>query len=184
MWHTKNMAALPDLVTVAQFRQMPEGGEFAYELHHGEVVALTRPNSRHWKIQIQLMNVLAPKLKEFGRVGIEAAYRPFAEYDLRVADVAVISHSRWDAIDPHDNLRGAPELVIEVKSPSNTPRQLQELASLCLNNGALEVWIVDPDACAVSVVRSGESVCVYGRGVSIPLGFFNADELLVDEIFA
>ncbi|MGA3018650.1 MAG: hypothetical protein ABSF62_16120 [Bryobacteraceae bacterium] len=30
------MAALPDLITVAQFRQLPEGGEFAYELHHGE----------------------------------------------------------------------------------------------------------------------------------------------------
>jgi hypothetical protein len=33
------MAALPDLITVAQFRQMPEGGECSYELHHGEVVA-------------------------------------------------------------------------------------------------------------------------------------------------
>jgi hypothetical protein len=35
------MAALPQLITVEQFRQMPEG-EFQYELHHGEVVAMTR----------------------------------------------------------------------------------------------------------------------------------------------
>ena len=36
------MATLPDLITVAQFQQLPKGGEFAYELQDGKVVALTR----------------------------------------------------------------------------------------------------------------------------------------------
>ena len=39
------MAALPDLITVEQFRQMPDDGR-TYELHHGEVVAATRPGAK------------------------------------------------------------------------------------------------------------------------------------------
>ncbi len=47
------MAAFPGLITVEQFRQMPEGGEFAYELHHGEIVAVTRPKAGHSKLQLR-----------------------------------------------------------------------------------------------------------------------------------
>jgi Uma2 family endonuclease len=178
------MAALPDLMTVEQFRQLPEGGEFVYELHHGEVVALTRPKARHEKLQLRLSRLLQPRLKAFGEVATEVAYRPVPEFDLRAADVAVVSQERWDAIDPDDNLRGAPELVIEVLSPSNAPRQLRELAALCLANGAVECWIVDPAKKSVTVIeRKGGSV-VHSSGGSVPLARFGAGDLPVDEIFA
>jgi len=52
------MAALPDIITVEQFRQLPEGGEYVYELHYGEVVALTRPKPRHWMLQKRLFELL------------------------------------------------------------------------------------------------------------------------------
>ncbi len=178
------MAALPDIITVEQFRQLPEGGEYAYELHHGEVVAVTRPRASHAKLQLWLSRLLATKLKAFGEVATEVAYRPVAEFDLRVADVAAVSWERWTAIDPNDNLRGAPELVIEVKSPSNTARQLRELVALCLANGALECWIVDTDQKSVTVVaRDGGSV-VYSSGGSVPLTRFGGGDLPIDEIFA
>lgn len=177
------MAALPDLITVAQFRQLPEGGEFAYELHHGEVVALTRPRARHLELQHRLLSLLGPKLASFGAVRIEYPYRPVAEFELRAADVAAISRERWDSIDPDDNLRGAPELVIEVKSPSNTQRQLRELVAMCLASGAVECWIVDTERKSVSVVRSEGSAVVYNCGSAIPLSAFGGGELAVDEIF-
>lgn len=178
------MAALPNLITVAQFRQLPEGGEFVYELHHGEVVTLTRPRARHSELQHRLLRVLEPKLVRFGVVRIEYPYRPVAEFELRAADVAAVSRARWEAIDPEDNLRGAPELVIEVKSPSNTERHLRELVALCLANGAIECWIVDADRKSVSVVRGGGAAEVYGSGSTIPLAAFGGGELAVDEIFA
>jgi Uma2 family endonuclease len=178
------MAALPDLITVAQFRQLPEDGEHVYELHHGEVVALTRPRIRHVELQHRLMMLLMPKLSRFGVVRMEYPYRPVAEFDLRAADVAAISKSRWEASDPEDNLHGAPELVIEVKSPWNTKRQLQELAALCLANGAIECWVVDPEKKSVSVVRREGAAILYGPGSTIPLSSFDGTELAVDEIFA
>ena len=177
------MAALPQLISVEQFRQLPKG-ELLYELHHGEVVALTRPRARHWKLQLRLSRLLEPKLKAFGEVATEVPYRPLAEFELRAADVAAISRARWDAIDPDDNLHGAPELVIEVRSPSNTERQLRELVTLSLNNGAIEFWIVDADRKTVTVIRREGTATVFAAGASLPLAAFGGAELAVDEIFA
>jgi Uma2 family endonuclease len=178
------MAALPDLITVAQYRQLPEHGEFVYELHHGEVVAMARPKARHWELQQVLMQILGPKLRSFGVVGIEFPFRPLAEFELRAADVAAISRERWETMDPDDNLRGAPELVIEVRSPSNTTAQLRELATLCLANGTLEFWILDQKKNSITVIQRDGSTAVYEEGQSIPLAAFGADSLAVSQIFA
>jgi Uma2 family endonuclease len=177
------MAALPDLITVAQFRQLPDDGR-AYELQHGEVVCVTRPKAKHYQLQRRLVRLLEQKLAAFGQVGMELPYRPVAEFDLRVADVAAVSQTRWDQIDPEDNLRGAPELVIEIKSPSNTDRKLRELASLCLSNGALECWIIDPDQASVTVVHRDGSSRLFQRSQSIPLTPFGDGAVSVDELFA
>ena len=158
------MAALPHLITVDEFRELPKGGNFAYELRHGEVVAMTRPKARHWKLQDRLNRILEPKLKSFGRITIELPYRPLAEFEMRAADVAVVSHARWDAIDPDSDLFGAPELVIEVKSPSNTRKQLQELVALCLANGTVQCWAVDTTKKAVTVIERDGATATYGSG--------------------
>jgi Uma2 family endonuclease len=177
------MAALPALITVEQFRQLPDDGR-AYELHHGEVVCVTRPKSKHFKMQCHTVEVLQRKVRGFGRVVMELPYRPVAEFDLRVADVAFVAQLRWDEIDPEDNLRGAPDLVIEIKSPSNTNRELRELASLCLANGARQFWIADIAGRCVTVVDRDGSTSVFQSGQSIPLTPFGADAVTVDELFA
>jgi len=130
------------------------------------------------------MRLLEPRLRAFGEVTIEFPYRPVAEFELRVADVAVIGRSRWDAIDSSDNLHGAPELVVEVKSPSNTKAQLLELASLCLANGALEFWIVDREKRTVTIIQRDGSTAVYATGQNVPLAAFGPDTLPADDIFA
>jgi Uma2 family endonuclease len=177
------MAALPQLITVEQFRQLPEG-ELQYELHHGEVVAMTRPKHRHLNLQHHLLRLLEPRLKSFGVVTIELPYRPFPEFDMRVADVAAVSRAQWDAIDPDDNLHGVPDLAIEVKSPSNTERRLRELASICLNNGTREFWIVDIDRKSITVFRRDGIPAVFTSGDVLSLAAFGGGDLPVDEIFA
>ena len=178
------MAALPNLMTVEQFRQLPEGGEFAYELHYGEVVAVTGPKFRHEKVQRRLISLLEPELQAFGEVTIELSYRAVTEFDLRVADVAGVARRRWNTINPDDNLHGAPDLVIEVKSPSNTARQLRELVALCLSHGAIECWIVETDKKSVTVMTRDGGALVYSSGSRIPLTRFGGGDLSVDDIFA
>ncbi len=130
------------------------------------------------------MDLLRLRLTGFGRVRMEYPYRPLAEFEFRAADVAVISHSRAAAVDENDNLRGAPELVIEIKSPSSRRGKLTELAALCLSNGALEFWVVDLDRKSVTVTDRNGLTTVYSPGQSVPLAAFGADSLPVDEIFA
>ena len=57
--------------------------------------------------------------------------------------------------DPEDNIRGAPELVIEVLSPSNTAAEIYEKEQICLANGAQEFWVVDPDRRQVKMTTPG-----------------------------
>jgi Uma2 family endonuclease len=94
-----------------------------------------------------------------------------------------VSTGRWKDIDPGGNMRGAPELVIEVKSPSNPAAPLRELVALCLANGALECWVVDGQR-SVTVVRGEGAAEVYGAGRAVPLAAFGAGEIAVDEIFS
>jgi Uma2 family endonuclease len=174
------MAALPQLITVEEFRRLPEG-ELEYELHFGEVVGMTRPRQRHLNLQLRLSRLLEPRLRSFGEVGTEIPYRPVSEFDLRVA---AVSFARWNAIDPDDNLRGTPELVIEVKSPSNTERQLRQLVSMCLNRDTLEFWIVDVERKTITVFHRDGIPLVFNAGDTLSLAAFGAGELPVDEIFA
>jgi Uma2 family endonuclease len=177
------MAALQDLITVEQFWQMPDDGR-RYELHHGEVVEVTPPKAKHYHVQWHSVRLLDNRLAGFGQVSMKFPYRPVSEFEFRAADVAVVSQARWDQADPEDNLRGAPELVIEVKSPSNTNRQLRELASLVLANGAWEFWIVDIDDASVTVIHRDGSISRFQAPQTIPLTAFGGDALPVAEIFA
>jgi Uma2 family endonuclease len=52
---------------------------------------------------------------------------------------AFVSKARWDEVND-GYLPGAPELVVEIISPSNTTTQIREYAALCLLNGCQEFW--------------------------------------------
>lgn len=175
-------AASPVLMTVEEYRYLPDREDVIQELHWGMVVNLTRPKMKHARVQMNLVEILRPKVKHIGVVGTEIAFRALPEYDLRGADVAFVSRERWDATDGEDNLHGSPELVIEVLSPSNTRAEMHEKAVLCLSTGAQEFWVVDPKRRSISVTpRAGEAV-VYRDGERIPLRMCDAD-VAVSEIF-
>ena len=177
------MAALPNFVSVEEFRLIPEG-EYQYELHCGEVVAMTRPRVEHWVLQERLRGLLAEKLTVFGVVAVEMPYRPVPEFEYRAADVGVLSRGRFEKLHPKSDLYGAPELVVEVKSPSNSAKQLRDLVGICLAHGSLEVWIVDIDAKCVTVMRQDGIAHAFGPGDSLSLSAFGSDSLAVDDIFA
>jgi len=114
---------------------------------------------------------------------IELPFCAVAEYDLRAADVAFISKGRWDVANDRD-LEGAPELVIEILSPSNTKSQLREYAALCLANGCEEFWAVNYKNKTVTVTtRNGQSL-QYSTGMDLPLALLGGATVSVDSIFA
>lgn len=170
------------LMTIEEFRQLPETGPFYYELRNGELVPVTRPKLKHHKIQRRLRRLLEGPAGETGVVEIEVAFRALPEHELRVADVAFVSKERWQQGDDNDNLRGAPELVIEVLSPSNTATEIIDKEKLCLDNGCLEFWVVDPVRRLVKISTPDGLTKTYQEGHEIPLGLFPGS-LAVKSVF-
>ncbi len=178
------MAANPvHRLTVEEFRQLPAPvGDFDYELRDGKLFRVTRPKLKHYLLQTRLRDLLHEVMPTGGFVGYEFAFRIFPEFDLRVADVAYVSPERWSQADPEDNLRGAPELVIEILSPSNTEAEMYEKEQLCLAYGGLEFWVVDPEKHTIRIAQANGPTLTYGEGQLVPLRLF-AGELRVDEVF-
>ena len=177
------MPATTGLMTVDEFRQLPETGPFYYELRHGELVKVTRPKFKHSLIQSRLQEILKPHAGGSYWVSLELPFRAQPEYEVRAADVAALSTARREQADPDDFLQGAPELVVEVLSPSNTMDEILEKERLCLENGSLEFWVVDPKLLLVKVSGPDGITLTYVSGQQIPLPLFGTQTLPVTSIF-
>jgi Uma2 family endonuclease len=179
------MAALGErlLMTVAQFDLLPEREDVLEELHWGHLVVLPRPKGWHVKVQVKLADLFRPLCADWGHVITELPFQTIAEYDLRAADVALVSNALWELVND-GYLAGAPELVVEILSPSNRKSQIREYAALCLANGCEEFWVVDHSKETITVTqRSGQSVA-YSKGMSVPIALFGGASIGVDPLFA
>jgi len=76
---------------------------------------------------------------------------------------------------------GNSDLAVEVLSPSNTVDEITEKMSICLANGCVSFWIVDPKRKRVSVTE-GDVTKHYGVSASISCSLLEAG-VRVGEIF-
>lgn len=170
-------------ITVEEYERIPDPPGGRYELHHGEVVFVTFPVRQHKELQRRLRRMLDAMPGAAGYiVDTEFPYRPLAENEVWGADVACLSGARYDVIDKW--LEGSPELVIEVKSPSNTKAEMHDKAMTTLAGaGGAEFWIVDAETRTVLVHRKASGMCVYGVDETVPVPMFPAMVVLA-ELFA
>jgi Uma2 family endonuclease len=172
------------MMTVEEFRVLPDVPGKRLELHDGAVFGMVFPSLRHWTVQGRLVRLLQPELQKYGVVGTELGFRPTPEYNLWAADVAFVRHERAQTVDPDDNLHGAPDFVIEVASPSNTASEFDHRERVCLRNGCVEFWVVYPDLKAVRVSTAEGQVSRYESGDIIELNVVPGVKIAVDDIFA
>jgi Uma2 family endonuclease len=174
---------VPRPITVEEYERIsdPPGGR--YELHHGEVAFVTFPVRQHKELQRRLRRMLEAMPGADGYiVDTEFPYRPLAENEVWGADVACVSAVRYDTIDKW--LVGSPELVIEVKSPSNTKAEMHDKAMTTLAGaGAVEFWIVDAETRTILVHAKTLGMRVYGAGEAVPLPMLSS-QIILSELFA
>jgi Uma2 family endonuclease len=177
------MASVTRLMTVEEFRQLPEdSGPVYHELRHGESVAVTRPKLKHSLIQRNLRELLTRTAEPGSYVDTGVAFRPLPEHELWVADAAYISAERFREADPDDNIRRAPELVVEVLSPSNAAAEMRDRERICLANGSREFWVVDPVRADVKVATADGRTVRFQATDEIPVPFGNQAKLKVSDI--
>jgi Uma2 family endonuclease len=115
---------------------------FKIELNGLGVIELSAASNRHGIRQAAIANALSRHLPQ-GTAIVECSV--LTTDGVRVPDVAWASA---DFMARHGDLTPfpqAPEICVEVRSPSNTDAEMAYKTELFLQGGAIEVWIVDED---------------------------------------
>ena len=165
-------------MTIQEFDSLPDQ-EHEYELHEGELIEVTFPNLIHVKLQERIRALLQPLLAHIGIVLVEMPFQiSEAKQTKRRADVAFLRNDRAESTI----VEGAPDLVVEVLSPSNSASKLNRYARLCLAHGTEEFWIVDPETKTIRVRRKDRTEREYEMGETIDISV-GAGAINVSEVF-
>jgi Uma2 family endonuclease len=107
---------------------------------HGHILMSPPPAPAHGDQQSEIVYLLKALLPQ-GRVVTEC---PLSTSDgVKSIDVAWLAPERRQEVRSSTCLLQAPEICIEVLSPSNTPEEISEKIALYFETGAQEVWICD-----------------------------------------
>ncbi len=141
--------------TYADYLNAPE--DKRYELLDGDLVALSSPEELHQSVSIWL----GAKLVQFAvenRLG-RIYHAPFdvvlSDMDVVQPDLIFVSNERTDIITSA-NIQGAPDLVVEILSPSTAARDKTFKRSLYARHGIAEYWMVDLTEKTITILRLGE----------------------------
>src|SRR5436189_115389 len=117
---------------------------------HGNIIIMAPPGPTHGSFQVEISRLLW-NLLPTGRVMTEC---PISTADgVKAADVAWASPERMKELGEEVCFPSAPEICVEVMSPSNTEVEIQEKRALYFDAGAREVWICAADG-SMSFFRS------------------------------
>jgi Uma2 family endonuclease len=133
---------------------LPEGYT-RYELVEGRIIPMTPNNRRHAEVLAELVRLLGrvPGWRVLaGDPGVYLRRRPDT---VRAPDLLLISEVRYRESDPASAfLAVAPELVVEIVSPSNEREAMTRKVADYLAIGST-VWVIDVDAETVTVSSPG-----------------------------
>jgi Uma2 family endonuclease len=141
-------------MTYEELLALPDDG-MRHELIDGEHIVTPAPRPGHQIIGGNLYLLIGNYVRE-RRLGV-LFFAPldvvFGKYDVVEPDLVYFSAERAKEAIGELHARGAPDLAIEVLSP--TTRRRDEVTKLRLyeRQGVGEYWIVDPDAESVKVFR-------------------------------
>ena len=156
--------------TYEDYRNTPE--DKRYELLDGELVVSPSPKTRHQRLIWSFGRPLADfvETKELGEVFFSPFDVVFSDTEVVQPDLLFVSNERSHIIT-EDNIRGAPDLVIEILSPSTADRDRTFKRTLYERHGVREYWMADPAARNITVLLLGEDgfelVGIYGEGQTL-----------------
>lgn len=170
------------LYTYEDYVRLPEGAPF--QLIGGELIMTPAPGKRHQVILKTLVKLFDDYVasKDLGEVLFAPRDVYLAPRETYQPDLLFIQKERL-GISAEDKVNGAPDLVVEVLSPSTAYYDLKKKYKAYEKYGVKEYWIVDPEDKSIEifelvdgkfrmVVRSeetGEVQSLLLRGLTIML---------------
>ena len=160
-----------------------------YELLDGELVMIAAPNIAHQRAVLRLTRLLSDFVeeKELGEVFVAPTDVVLSETNVVQPDVIFISTDRMSIVDT-DNIKGSPDLVVEIISPNNPERDLVRKRGIYARHGVEEYWIADPEARSVRVMTLEGNAYLeaaeYGMGDVLTSSTLTGLALEVGNVFA
>jgi len=140
-------------LTWTDYLELPDDGQ-RHEIIEGEHYVNPAPNLRHQTISFNLVLLIGRYVRDrgLGRVYFAPCDVVLSETDVLQPDLFFVSTAR-EALLTDANVQGAPDLVIEILSPST--RNLDESVKLARYDrfGVDEYWLVDPESREIAVYR-------------------------------
>jgi len=142
--------------TYKDYKSLPESETNRYELMEGELITVPSPNFKHQSISGNLEFILREFIqkKNLGTI----IYAPLDVHlgdNVIQPDILFVSRERSYVIT-EEEVRGAPDLVIEILSPATAQRDRTYKRTLYAQYGVQEYWIVDPEEKIIEVLTLKE----------------------------
>ena len=159
-----------------------------WELLDGELLMVPSPNMAHQATQVKLGSRLNNFVEQGGLGHVFFAPTDVVLSDNNVVqpDLLFVSRER-EHIMTRANIQGAPDLAVEIRSPSTAERDRTVKRRLYAEHGVKEYWLVDPDAMTVTVLLFGErgfqEVGTYRSGESLESRILEGFSAKLDDIF-
>ena len=131
-------------ITADEYQQLPEGPPY-YQLIGGKLFMTPSPTSYHQKILGNLHLVLAPFVNEgeLGEVYLAPLDVRLSENDVYQPDLIFVRRERLQIIG-ENGLEGAPDLAVEILSPSTLGIDRDLKRKAYAQFGVVELWLIDP----------------------------------------
>lgn len=175
-------------LTYAEFLAFPDDG-LRHEIIDGEHYVTASPVMRHQRILLNLSYLIRGYLEThpIGEVFFAPVDVLLSTNDIVVPDLIFISHERSRVLTAK-NVQGAPDLVVEILSPSTRSRDERLKRDLYERVEVAEYWLVDPGRDVVTAHRragaSFAEVREYNVRESITTPLLPGFELPLARLFA
>ena len=141
-------------LTYDDFVLFPDDGK-RHELIDGEHYVTPSPNLKHQKVAGNLHLLIGVWLEDhpIGQIFFAPFDVVFSRFDVVEPDLLYVSEARAAEVLTSANVKGAPDLVIEIGSPGTRKRDETIKRHLYERSGVSEYWVVDPELDFVPVYR-------------------------------
>ncbi len=161
-----------------------------YELLDGDLVMVPAPNLKHQRVQWHLGRILGNFIVEhaLGELFFAPCDVVLSNTDVVQPDLLFVSREREHLLSGGDNVQGAPDLAVEILSPSTADRDCGYKRELYGRRGVTEYWLVDPVAETVAVhrQRAGAVATIHtlDRKQTLRSPLLPGLELRLDDVFS
>lgn len=146
--------------TDAEFMALNRDGH-RYELVNGELIDMGNSGAKHGYLAIILSAALfnCVSTQKLGAMFDSSTAFKMKSGNKRSPDISFVAKERLQGLLdlPDGFLEGAPDLAVEILSPSNTVEEIHNKLVEYFENGARLVWVIHPKENYVLVYRSSQS---------------------------